>query len=217
MRSLDRHRDAGAYALGVLDEADRFRFEDHLGQCPGCVARVGGFGSATAALALYARATPPAVETVADAGPVLLDKLVSGMERVRRGGRRRWLCAMAAAVVLAVVGPGVAVLGGGSGDGAVRLDARDARTGVSASVTASGHEWGTALGIEVRDARGPRVCELVAVGKDGSRQTVTSWTVRAHDAAATTTQSAVALRPQEIARFEVRTVDGTRLVAIPMR
>ncbi|MFE4676718.1 zf-HC2 domain-containing protein [Streptomyces sp. NPDC056723] len=216
MRSLDRHRDVGAYALGVLDEADRFRFEDHLGQCPRCVARVGEFGSTTAALALYARATPPAVETVTEAGPVLLDGLVSRMERVRRAGHRRWLCAMAAAVVLAVAGPGVVVLGG-SGDGAVRLDARDARTGVSASVTASGREWGTAVGIEVRDTRGPRVCELVAVGKDGSRQTVTTWAARAHDAAATTTQSAVALHPQEIARFEVRTTDGTRLVTIPMR
>ncbi|WP_406102066.1 zf-HC2 domain-containing protein [Streptomyces sp. NBC_01003] len=216
MRSLDRHRDAGAYALGVLDEADRFRFEDHLGQCPGCLARVRGFGSTTAALALYARATPPAVATVAEAGPVLLDGLVSRMERVRRAGRRRWLCAMAAAVVLAVAGPGVVVLGG-SGDGAVRLDARDAGTGVAASVTASAHEWGTGVGLAVRDARGPRVCELVVVGKDGSRQTVTSWAVRAHDAGVTTTQSAVALHPQQIARFEVRTADGARLVTIPMR
>jgi len=216
MRSLERHGDVGAYALGVLDEADRFRFEDHLVRCPGCVVRVGEFGSTTAALALYARATPPAVESVAEAGPALLEGLVSRMARVRRAGRRRWLCAVAAAVVLAVAGPGAAVLAG-PGDGAVRLAARDARTGVSASLTASGRGWGTQVGLEVRDAHGPRVCELVAVGKDGSRQTVASWAVRAHDAAPTTTWGGAALRPQDIARFEVRTTDGTRLVTLPVR
>ncbi|MGQ4427661.1 zf-HC2 domain-containing protein, partial [Streptomyces violaceoruber] len=36
MRSLERHRDVGAYALGVLDEAEAFRFEDHLMECPRC-------------------------------------------------------------------------------------------------------------------------------------------------------------------------------------
>lgn len=36
MRSLERHRDVGAYALGVLDEADAFRFEDHHGVSPVC-------------------------------------------------------------------------------------------------------------------------------------------------------------------------------------
>ena len=28
MRSLERHRDVAAYALGVLSEAEAFRFED---------------------------------------------------------------------------------------------------------------------------------------------------------------------------------------------
>ncbi|MDP9685747.1 hypothetical protein J2S47_006249 [Streptomyces griseoviridis] len=35
MRSLERHRHAGAYALGVLDERDAFRFEDHPRGAPG--------------------------------------------------------------------------------------------------------------------------------------------------------------------------------------
>ena len=44
MRSLERHRDVGAYALGVLDEAEAFRFEDHLMECPQCAAQVTEFG-----------------------------------------------------------------------------------------------------------------------------------------------------------------------------
>ena len=38
MRSQETHRDVAAYALGVLDEADAFRFEDHLMECPRCAA-----------------------------------------------------------------------------------------------------------------------------------------------------------------------------------
>ncbi|MEU4658884.1 zf-HC2 domain-containing protein, partial [Streptomyces sp. NPDC023723] len=61
MRSLERHRDAGAYALGVLDERDAFRFEDHLMGCPRCTATVTGFRPVTRQLLLYRRATPAAV------------------------------------------------------------------------------------------------------------------------------------------------------------
>ena len=46
MRSLERHRDVAAYALGVLNEAEAFRFEDHLMECPRCAAHVTEFGPA---------------------------------------------------------------------------------------------------------------------------------------------------------------------------
>ncbi|MZD05752.1 hypothetical protein GTW43_11730, partial [Streptomyces sp. SID5785] len=59
---------------------------------------------------------------------------------------------------------------------------------------------------------GPRVCALVAVGRDGSRETVASWTVRSGRARV---QGGAALHPAQIARFEVRAADGTRLLAVP--
>ncbi|MEU1167695.1 FHA domain-containing protein, partial [Streptomyces sp. NPDC005921] len=64
-RSLERHRDVGAYALGVLDEAEAFRFEDHLMECPRCAAHVTEFGPAARQLMLYRRATPRFVHPMA--------------------------------------------------------------------------------------------------------------------------------------------------------
>lgn len=51
----------------------------------------------------------------------------------------------------------------------------DAETGVWAQVTTRERLWGSDIEVEVKDAKGPRSCELVAIGKDGSEQSVTSW------------------------------------------
>ena len=55
MRSQERHRDVAAYALGVLDEADAFRFEDHLMECARCAAHVTEFGPITRQMMLFRR------------------------------------------------------------------------------------------------------------------------------------------------------------------
>ncbi|MFG3101080.1 zf-HC2 domain-containing protein [Streptomyces sp. NPDC048182] len=217
MRSLERHRDVGAYTLGVLDEADAFRFEDHLSQCPLCALRLSELGSATRQLTLYRRATPGPVHPFAVPGPRLLDHLLAVLAAHRRAGRRRLLYGVAAA---ALVGAGTlsgAALLTGGGDPAVRLDATDERSGVRARVTAAGEPWGSAVELEVRDGAGPRVCRLVAVGRDGTEQTVTSWRVAGHDARSTTVHGGAALRPDQIARYEVRTAAGERLVTLRAR
>ncbi|MFE0822708.1 anti-sigma factor family protein [Streptomyces sp. NPDC058847] len=215
MRSLESHRDVGAYALGVLDEADAFRFEDHLMECPRCATQVTEFGPATRQLMLYRQATPRSVHPVPRPGPRLLDRLLAEVAALRRSGRRRVLYAVAAAVVCAVAGPG-AVLHAGQADApAVRLTATDERSGVWARVSAEDRAWGTGVELTVKDAAGPRPCRLVAVGRDGTEQTVTSWTVPGHDARPNTMRGGAALHPDQIARYEVRTADGERLVTLP--
>lgn len=156
MRSLERHRDVGAYALGVLDEAEAFRFEDHLMECPRCAAQVTEFGPATRQLMLFRQATPRIVHPLARPGPRLLDRLLSEVTTRRRAGRRRVLYAVAAAVVCAVAGPG-AVLYASQGDAAAPVTATDARSGVWARITAEDETWGTDVRLEVRDgaARAP--------------------------------------------------------------
>jgi hypothetical protein len=213
MRSLERHRDAGAYALGVLDAADAFRFEEHLMECPGCVAQVSGFGPAARQLMLYARATPRGVAPLAAPRPRLLDRLLGEVAMVRRARRHRWLCAVAAAVVLAVAGPAAAIVAGSAADTA-RVSARDGRSGVAATLTTEGRAWGTQVGLEVWDAVGPRVCELVAVGKDGTEQKVTSWTATGQADTPMTTEAGTALHPDRIDHFEIRTADGKLLVTV---
>ncbi|AZM74072.1 zf-HC2 domain-containing protein [Streptomyces sp. KPB2] len=214
MRSLESHGDVGAYALGVLDEAEAFRFEDHLMECPRCAAQVTEFGPATRQLMLYRQATPRFVHPLTGPGPRLLDRLLSEVAGRRRAGRRRVLYAVAAAVVCAVAGPG-AVLYAQQGESAAPLTATDARTGVWARITAEDEVWGTGVRLEVKDGAGPRSCRLVAVGSDGSEQTITSWMVPGDEDRPHTVRGGAALHPDQIDRYEVRTADGEHLVTLP--
>ncbi|MER5437387.1 zf-HC2 domain-containing protein [Streptomyces sp. NPDC002790] len=218
MWSLERHRDVGAYALGVLDPAERFRFEDHLPECATCAALVGELAPTTGALALYARATPPCVEVLARPAPNLLDRSVDRLGALHRRARRRlWGAAVAAVLVLAAAGQGVAMVtgvGAGPSRHTATLSGHDNGSGVAATVTADDQDWGTQVGLDVRDPGGPRVCELVAVGRDGSEQTVATWTVRGDPV---TLDGGVAARPADLARFEVRAADGRPLLSLPMR
>jgi hypothetical protein len=214
MRSLERHRDAGAYALGVLDERDAFRFEDHLMGCPRCTATVTGFRPVARQLLLYRRATPSAVHPFAGPGPRLLERLLGEVAAGRKGARRRLWCVTAGALLCVAAEPGVALLAA-PGEEAVRVAATDARTGVWARVTAENRPWGSGVEIEVKGGAGARSCRLVAVGRDGSEATVAGWHVSGHDARPTTVRGGAALHPGEIARYEVRTDDGRPLVSLP--
>ncbi|MFG3151583.1 zf-HC2 domain-containing protein [Streptomyces sp. NPDC048219] len=215
MRSLERHGDVGAYALGVLDEADAFRFEDHLMECPRCATQVTEFGPTARQLMLYRRATPRLVHPLSRPGPKLLDRLVSEVAARARSGRRRLLYAVAAAVVCAVAGPALALHAQQDVPG-VHVTGTDARTGVWARVTAEDEAWGSDVEVEVKDGAGPRSCRLVAVGRDGTEETVITWSVPDHDARPNTLRGGAALRPGQTARYEVRTVDGERLVTLPV-
>ncbi|MCI3278019.1 zf-HC2 domain-containing protein [Streptomyces cylindrosporus] len=215
MRSQERHRDVAAYALGVLDEADAFRFEDHLMECARCAAHVTEFGPVTRQLMLYHRATPRFVHPMTKPGPQLLERLMAAVATRHRAGRRKVLFALAASVAVAVAGPGIAMMaGGGDGGNAVRLTATDATSGVWARVTTQDADSGSQVELEVKDGAGPRSCRLVAVGRDGSEQILTSWTVPSHDAHAITMQGSSAMHVSEIARYEVRTADGEHLVTL---
>lgn len=206
MRSLERHRDAGAYALGVLDEADAFRFEDHLTDCGHCRARVSELSLPARLLKTYGGPVPHAFHPAAAVpGPRLLDRLIDETGRARRVRRRRWAGAVAAGVVLAVVGPAAAVLSAGGGDGALRVAARDGRSGMSAVLTARERAWGTEVDLQVRDTGRGEACELVAVGTDGSRDVVTTWRGPGREMETT---GGTGLSPKGIDHFEVRSTDG---------
>ncbi|MGB8941569.1 MAG: hypothetical protein WCD21_15235, partial [Streptomyces sp.] len=74
---------------------------------------------------------------------------------------------------------------------------------------------GTDIGLRISDPVGAHVCELVAVGTDGSEQTVTTWKAPADEPwAALSTRGGAALPRQDIARYEVRTTDGQRLLTL---
>ncbi|GAA3208841.1 zf-HC2 domain-containing protein [Streptomyces sp. XM83C] len=213
MRSLERHRDVAAYALGVLDEADAFRFEDHLMECVDCSARVTEFGPVTRQLMLYRRATPRTVHPAARPGPRMLERLTAELAVRQRRARRRTLYVLAACLVAAVAGPALVMTAGG-GPKPMRVAATDERSGVWAQVTAENAEWGTRVELTVKDGAGPRTCRLIVVGRDGSEETVTSWRAQEHDARPDTVQGGAALHPDQIDHYEVRTDDGEHLVTL---
>lgn len=220
MRTLDLHRDVGAYALGVLGPRDAFRFEDHLMDCPQCALLLDDFGGVKAQLDTYVRQAPTGVGPFTDPGPGLLAGLLDRAAAGRRRARRRRLVLAAAAVVLAVGGP-LAVLAAlgprdaGPGAGApVRWTASDERTGASAVVTAAETDWGTDVGLELVRPGGTAVCSLVVVGLDGSRETVTTWASSAEREERLVTRGGTAMRPGGIDHFEVRTTDGHALMVI---
>ncbi|MFD8810505.1 zf-HC2 domain-containing protein [Streptomyces sp. NPDC059627] len=215
MRSLERHRDVGAYALGVLDEAEAFRFEDHLMECPSCTAHVTEFGPAARQLMLYRRATPRFVHPMAQPGPRLLDRLLAEVASRHRAKRRKLLYGLAASVVFAVAGPGIAVYAGHDAAPAVQVTAAtDAQSGIWAQVKSEDTDSGSSIVLEVKDPNGPRSCRLVAVGQDGSEQVVTTWAERDHDGRMSTMTGGSSMHPDEIDRYEVRNADGQRLVTL---
>ncbi len=217
MRSLERHRDVGAYALGVLDEAEAFRFEDHLMECPRCAAEVTEFGVTTRQLMLYRRATPRFVHPMAQPGPRMLDRLLAEVAARRRAGRRRLLFALAASVAFAVSVPAVAMMAKGSSEEPLTVAATDARSGVWAQVTVEDKASGSQVELKVKDASGPRPCHLVIVGRDGTEETATSWHGRGHDTHPNTMMASSSKHPDETARYEVRSASGEVLVRLQPR
>lgn len=211
MCSPQHRRDVGAYALGVLGAADAFRFEEHLEGCPLCAGAVVELGGVTAVLGRYARLTPSGVDPVASAGPGLVRRATEALAAGRRRTRRRRLVLGAAAVVLAAGAP-FTVPDEGSGSG--RWAAVDRGSGMAAVVTAGAREWGAAVGLEVSGVPGSGVCSLVAVGRDGAEETVATWSSAGPGGAPLRLDGGAALRPGDIARFEVRTAAGRPLLRL---
>jgi hypothetical protein len=177
------------------------------------------FRPAARQLMLYRRATPRSVHPFAAPGPRLLERLLDEVNSKNRSGRRRWLYAVAASVVFAVGGPTVAVVAGhgSSSPTAMAMSATDPDTGVWAEITAQDREWGSQVDMTFKDKSGPHPCRLVAIGKDGSEQTVTSWMVPADDGEPAVLQGGTAMQSKEIDHFEVRTKDGQHLVTLKSR
>ncbi|MER8184814.1 anti-sigma factor [Kitasatospora sp. NPDC094015] len=218
----DEHLDVGAYVLGVLDQADRLRFEAHLAGCPRCTAEVDELGGLEPLLAELVEAGP----VLEQPGDQLLTRLVDEVSATRRRSRRRRLVLVAAAAVLVVGGPAVTLAATAQDSkpavvATQQFSATDPATGVSATVGVTGKKWGSQVSLTLSDVAGPQQCDLVAVSRAGDRQTVTSWSVPAAgygSGASLQTSGGAALQPSEIDHFEVRTLDGKQLlVSVPTR
>ncbi|MFJ9853509.1 anti-sigma factor family protein [Streptomyces sp. NPDC101150] len=239
----DRHTDVGAYALGVLDAADADRFERHLAGCDRCAAELEELLAISPLLAEFKETAPTPGTITAVPGPGVLDGLLDEVAAARRGRGRRRLYLVAAAAALIIAGPlaTFALTGAGPKEqpaapplaSAVRaqyaagekVTAVDPVTKVSAGVSMAAKPWGTQVVLQLAGVKGPLTCDLVAVGKDGSRQTVTTWAVPKAgygikgsagkwNSEPLFAAGGAALNRGDIDRFEIRTLNGDRLASV---
>ncbi|NUR43752.1 MAG: zf-HC2 domain-containing protein, partial [Streptomyces sp.] len=240
----------GAYALGILDDAEATAFEVHLAGCEWCAQQLdelAGMEPMLAALADLPGTGTPAIGESLSAGPSprLVNKLVDEVADRRAQKRRRSFYMVAAAAALIIGGPLVAV-GATSDDsgGSVsahttasspakeafdvikdKVTATDPSTDVTATVAVEKKAWGTHAVLQLKNVTGPQKCSLIAVGKNGERETVTSWSVPnwGYGIANAKTEEAkqplyvhggAAFDPNQIDHFEVMTFDGKKLVEV---
>ncbi|MGI5455272.1 anti-sigma factor family protein [Streptomyces sp. CA-249302] len=242
------HETVGAYALGILDDAEATAFEAHLATCEWCAQQLdelAGMEPMLAALAdLPGSGTPAIGESLsAKPSPRLAEKLVDEVAEKRKVRSRRNFFALAASVALIAGGP-LAVWAATSGDDGgtgnnmamgpaqaafqVMTDkksATDTSTHVSATVAVEKKDWGTHAVLQLKNVKGPLKCSLIAVGKNGERETVTSWAVPnwGYGIPNGKTEEArnplyvhggAAFTPNEIDHFEVMTFNGKKLVQV---
>ncbi|MFF9326646.1 anti-sigma factor family protein [Streptomyces sp. NPDC014776] len=244
----NEHETVGAYALGILDDAEATAFEAHLATCEWCAQQLdelAGMEPMLAALAdLPGTGTPAIGESLsARPSPRLAEKLVDEVAERRAAKRRRGFYMVAAAAALIVGGPLVAVATTGSDSGGSnqaapaspaktlfstmgdKVTGHDPATDVTGTVGMAQKDWGTQAVLELKNVKGPLKCSLIAVGKNGERETVSSWSVPGwgYGIPNARTEEAknplyigggAAFKPNEIDHFEVMTFQGQKLVQI---
>ncbi|MFI6015506.1 anti-sigma factor family protein [Streptomyces sp. NPDC051243] len=198
------HETVGAYALGILDDAEATAFEAHLATCEWCAQQLdelAGMEPMLAALADMPGSGSPAIgeSLSAKPSPRLVNKLVDEVAERRAQKRRRSFYLVAAAAALIVGGPfaAVAASGGDSDSGGTgtnqtvaanpakdlftnikdKVSGTDSTTGVTATVAMSEKLWGTETALELSGVKGPLKCSMIFVSKDGERETAASWSV----------------------------------------
>ena len=247
----DIHETVGAYALGILDDAEATAFEGHLATCEWCAQQLdelAGMEPMLAALADLpaAQGTPAIGESLAARpSPQLAERLVDEVSERRAQKRRRGMYLVAAAAALIIGGPlTVMAVNGGDSSSTMppqahatspakaafevmtdKVSATDKSTGVSAVVAVEKKDWGTHAVLQLQNVKGPEKCSLIAVGKNGERETVTSWAVPNWGYGIANAKSdeaklplyvhgGAAFSPNQIDHFEVMTFGGKRLVEV---
>ena len=233
-----------AYVLGALEPAEADDVRRHLAECGPCAqegARSGATASLLELVPLEGYGPTPGATAAMDR---LLGRVAAERRAARRRGTTLAVAAAAAVAVLAgVVGGVVGASIGGAGREAVGgvavggadrttaaspsasstgrpttvLTGRDAGTGVSATVAVQERGWGTGLHLKLVGVRGGSQCLLVAVGRDGSRQTAATWSVPTEGyerAGGLSLDGAVGMSPSVIDRYVVETLDGVPLVTV---
>jgi predicted anti-sigma-YlaC factor YlaD len=223
----------GVYVLGAIEPAERAEVEHHLSVCRRCRDEL---ASLAALPAMLGRVTEDQIEQLGPPPEELLDKILAKAAGESRGRRRkdRVLLAAAAAAVIVVGGVGVrSVVGDGAGGGPVAkpplsstaspgtpgtpvttVNASDPATGVRAQIAMQPKQWGTAFSVSLSGAPVGAHCQLIAIDKKGKKDIAGGWQVQYLGSASFAGSSMFA--KDDLAAVEVRTVEGQRLLHVPV-
>jgi anti-sigma factor RsiW len=180
------HTDVGAYALGLLEAADRQAFEEHLAGCPACAAELAELSGMKGLLTGIGPVDAPADEP---SEAEVTDLVRRRAESQRRHTRRQVLLSAAAGVVLLAAGVGVGLATTRHSPAptaqplvvlSVHQSATAAganpHTGVSGVAGLVKKPFGTQVTLNLK-MKGPLECQIVAVSKTGERTVVATWFV----------------------------------------
>ncbi|WP_326560148.1 anti-sigma factor [Micromonospora sp. NBC_01796] len=204
--SRSDHFDVASYALGVLDEEDTIRFEEHLADCWACAGELESMLPVVDLLAEVDRDDLAVMER-ATADDTMVTRALTVVGRDRRRARSQRILSLAAGVVVVALLSGLALVtganwvGGGSNTptpsgpvtqvgappwtngsfpdvpNAEKLTVTDKDTGVRADLLLDARPFGTQVSFALRNLTGPRVCRLVVLRKNGDPEVLSSWTV----------------------------------------
>jgi len=180
------HTDVGAYALGLLEAADRQAFEEHLEGCPACRAELDELSGMKGLLTGIDPVEGPAAEPSEGEVVDLVRRRAASQRR-----RVRWQAVLGAAagvILLAMgVGVGLATSQKSHAPTAQPLVTLSVHQGTTATGTNPGtgvsgvaglvkKPFGTQVTLDLK-MKGPLECQIVAVSKTGERTVIATWFV----------------------------------------
>jgi anti-sigma factor RsiW len=216
----------GAYALGVLDQAEAQEVTAHLSTCVDCRREVNALGQVRPLL----DTVPP--EAFLDGPPENDLVLQRALREIRREApvRRNWapaIIGLAAAVAVAVAVGGGVLIGRQTAPTvaaapAVPANARTAQvtdpaTGASMKVTLVPKAGWVTVNATVSGVAAGTKCLLQVVPRTGDAQLAGSWKVSPQGARdGTTLQGSAIIDPKTVASVRIVTTDGKTVVTVPV-
>jgi hypothetical protein len=223
--------DLGVYLAGAMPHRENRAVEQHLAACGWCSNELRELREVTALL----EGMPPEVllDGPPDGGDLMLRRAVKQVRREVGRGRRR-VIGVAAAVLIGAVGIGggfvygqqvsggqevIAIPAGETPDtvlGAVSGRAVDPNTGAKMVVAVLPTSGWVRLSATVENIPPGERCQMIVVGKDGSREIAFGWLTGDAATAGQPLSGSALVAPEDVAAVEVQSEDGRTFVRVPI-